>query len=479
MKARSLSPWWLSPWWLRLSALSRARSIRLRMTFLFALLIALLLLAGGSYVQKRERKRAEERIADALQLSLDRASAELAERKEFHQPLVDVVRQDQGEISSGGTALVVADSQNNILWQSSHEAPDWPERNDRWRVRTLLSGGQTLIVARAWLPVEEELEERAHSLWQLGTLVLGATALLVWFMVGGALSPLHRLAAQAENASIEDLQVRLVSPSSDAEMRHLTTTLNGLLARLEREARARGRFYAAASHELRTPIQILLGEIDVARSRRRTVEEHEHFLAQAQNGTERLASLVQDLLQLNALEMRQSTGGLETINMAVAIKKALQEQETLLRDRALSLEVQVVNALLAAPSTHIEMLLRNLTGNAVKYATPGTTIRVGLSCFPEETLFEIENTCGRREEEGSLEQWFEPFFRLDASRSSQTGGNGLGLAICRALCVSNGWTIALSARESGVRVVVKFPRIQPDQPPEMTHPGMTHPGKSR
>ena len=310
------------------------------MTALFALLVALLMLAGGGEMQHLERKRAEARVAGALQIAIDRARDELKEKRGSRLPLFEIVRRDQGELSSGGTALLVVDSRNRALWQSSQDSPDWPDRDEEWRVRTLPYGEQTLVVAREWAPIEEELRERARALWQLGARVVGVTGRLAWFVVGQTLSPLHRLAAQAQNASIDSLAVRLKSPSSDAEMRHLTHTLNSLLERLEKEAQGRGRFYAAASHELRTPIQMLLGEIDVARSRPRTVEELEEVLLQVQGGTERLAVLVQDLLQLNALEMRQNQAPLEPINLAFWVERSLTQQQMSLETRGLTLETR-------------------------------------------------------------------------------------------------------------------------------------------
>ncbi len=444
------------------SALNRisARSMRARMTLLFALLVALLMLAGCGAVQKRERKRAESRTAEALSVSLNRAREEVAEKAASGLSLLELVRREQGDLAAGGLSLVVVDSRNKILWQSSRDAPDWPDDDDEWRVVTLQHGAQTLIMAREREPVEEELRETARALWQLSLVVVGVTALLAWFVVGQTLSPLERLAAQAENASTEGLQVRLQAPSSDSEMRHLTATLNGLLARLEREAQARGRFYAAASHELRTPIQILLGEIDVARSRPRTVEEHEEVLLQVQNGTERLATLVRDLLQLNALEMRQHTAPLEPLNLAFWVERALAAKHAAIEQRGLRCETRLLDAPLHAPPAHVEMLLRNLVENAVKYAAPDTTIRVELVANEDGARFEIENRCDLPGEV-QPEIWFEPFFRPDDSRNSQTGGNGLGLAICRAICRANDWEIALNVDGRSVCALVKFGKTEP------------------
>lgn len=222
-----------------------------------------------------------------------------------------------------------------------------------------------------------------------------------------------------------------------------------------RAGKARGRFYAAASHELRTPIQVLLGEIDVAKSRPRTVEQHETVLAQLQSHSERLAMLVQDLLQLNALEMRQSQPAREPINLRFWVERAFEQQGAALEARQLYLEPRIEDAWLEAPPTHVEILLRNLLENAVKYASPNTFLNVRLTRKPDEVIFTVWNAC-ELPSGCEVEAWFEPFFRPDASRSSHTGGNGLGLSICRAICDANGWDITLRSESGGLCTQVKF-----------------------
>ena len=91
-------------------------------------------------------------------------------------------------------------------------------------------------------------------------------------MVGRTLSPIDRLSRQAAAASVESLDVRLAAPSRDAEVVRLVATLNGLLQRLSDAAESRGRFYAAASHELRNPLQALLGHVEVTLDKERDRE---------------------------------------------------------------------------------------------------------------------------------------------------------------------------------------------------------------
>ncbi len=433
------------------------RSMRARMTAVFALIVALLMVGVVLGVLRFERRRAQVRVTESLQIAIDRAGHEIREDQEDHErstSFLKSVQEAQGEIAAGGLVLMVIRGKK-VIWRSQIQSPSWPRPGASWNFRTLSGGEQTLVIARSWAPDEEELRATAGELAVLALLVIAVTTILAWFVVGQTLSPIGRLAHQAQEATLEGVSVRLQAPSSDAEMRHLTGTLNNLLGHVEREMQARAHFYAAASHELRTPIQILLGEIEVARARPRTVQEHEEVLVQVHHSTERLATLVQDLLQLNALEMRQNLTPGEEINLAFWVERSLSQQSTALQTRDLSVETILPEVIINASSAHVEMLLRNLVENAAKYATPGSVIHLALTSSPDGATFEIDNDC-HLPTETKLAEWFEPFFRPDASRSSQTGGNGLGLAICRAICLSNDWQMSLSPHKNGIRAIVNF-----------------------
>ena len=431
--------------------------MRARMTALFALFVALLVALGAASVQRREVRRAENRSREILAVAIERATDEVDNDGDNHQQreLLDAVKRDDNEIAAGGLALLVVRG-DRVLWRSRRQTPPWPHVSASWRIAKLSQGDQTLIVAHDWASVAEDLRESMHTLWFLCASIIGATTLGAWFLVGKTLAPLDALAAQAENASIESLAVRLRAPSSDAEMLHLTRTLNNLLGRLEREAQARGRFYAAASHELRTPIQVLSGEIEVALSRPRSVEFYREALGELQGETGRLKVLVQDLLQLNALEMRQVQVAREVLDLKQWAERALIQQCADIEQHRLQLEARLSEIEVEAPPAHVEMLLRNLLENAVKYAAPGSRLDVETCAQKEGAQLRIWNACPLAEG-ADLSGWFEPFYRPDESRDSQTGGNGLGLSIVAALARANGWKVELCAEAGGVTARVYFP----------------------
>lgn len=433
---------------------AKFRSMRARVTALFALFVALLMGAGGAAVQQRESSRAERRSREILAVALERARDEINGDAARQRTLLQAVVNDDNEITAGGLAMIVVQG-DRVLWRSRARTPSWPRVEKNWRFATVSQNGQTLVVARDWTPIAEDLRETASALWALGLLIVSATTLAAWLLVGKTLSPLDKLADQAQNASSESLAVRLRAPSSDAEMLHLTRTLNDLLGRLEREAQARGRFYAAASHELRTPIQSLLGEVEVTLARPRSGPFYREALGQVHAETKRLKSLVQDLLQLNALEMRQTQSLCETLDLGDWTQRALGQQCEAIEARDLKLETRLEPAKIEAPPAHLEMLLRNLLENAVKYARPGSTLKLETRAPAEGVQLCLWNAC-ELPDQTDLTSWFEPFFRPDEAHNSQTGGNGLGLSIVAALARANGWKVELKAHDAGVMAQIWF-----------------------
>jgi signal transduction histidine kinase len=239
------------------------------------------------------------------------------------------------------------------------------------------------------------------------------------------------------------------------------STLNDLLQRSARATAAKGRFYAAASHELRTPLQVLVGRIELTLSRSRTNDEYRAALAELQAQADRLSSLVQSLLTLNRLESATGTPPCERVDLSEVCARAVASFDSQIRERGLNVcmeggeEVAIV-----APPTFADMLVFNLVENAVKYATVGGSVQIEAvtapGCPPEFSIF---NECAPLAVE-DLAPLFEPFYRPDSARNAKTGGNGLGLAICKSIALAEGWTLTLeqTAREGvqGVRARVVF-----------------------
>lgn len=424
------------------------------MTAEFAGMVVLLLLAGGTVVQRSEVRRAEQRSTRAAREVIAKVQEKAALQP--RDSLLSLAR--EGKIDfAGDSNLVLLLKEGKIIWQSGDQPVTWPLSPDDWLMAGDRRGAEVIMVARPWEPIREDLRQSAENLFKFALIVTAVTTAFAWFIVGRTLSPIQKLAAQAKDASIESLQVKLHPPSSDSEMRHLTDTLNALLERLEREARGRGHFYAAASHELRTPIQVLLGKIDVALARPRSVEEYQELLVVMQRNTERLASLVQDLLQLNALEMSLNHAQSERINLRDWLEYAQEGVEKIVAERHLSWESDLADIEVVVPPAHFSSLIRNLCENAAKYATEGTTIKLTLKSAGNQVSIVLWNACGLPEGE-DLSVWYEPFYRPADPGPNDTGGNGLGIPICAAIARSNNWNFSFQATGGGLRASLVLPK---------------------
>ncbi len=428
------------------------RSMRARMTWAFTISIGVLLLIGDASVITYSRYAANRTIERILVESAREFQGEWRESRHVFTPL-QLARIEGNELGERGINLIFFAPSGKVMFAPKKFRNAWPpEGSEIWRSKRIALDEYSAVLAMPWSRRARELNELAWLLAALSSLVLAACALGAWLVVGRVLTPLSDLSHQAQTASAHDSRARLVSPSNDLEMTVLVRTLNDLLARLEADARSKARFYAAASHELRTPLQSLSGFLELGLSRPRPAEELRVTLQEASTQSGNLIVLVNDLLMLNQLETTMSQPESEEVDVADVTERALQKLDTSMAQKNLQVNFETAGVqLLAAPWSHVDMLLRNLLENAAKYSQADGEIKI--KCGSQ--AFEVENQC-EKIEGWDEEKIFEPFFRPDVSRTSQTGGNGLGLAICKAICDANGWSLSVQQVEGGVRAHVKF-----------------------
>lgn len=431
-------------------------SMRARLTAAFATAFALLVLAGNVAFIGYMRVTAQ-RDADALlRASLLRFRSEVAPNASRASALAEL-GEEREELHANGVVAILIAPDGRIVMQTERNAPDWPVIGNNWRARSTQTGNDTLILAVPWGGVEKSLRRAAVALAALSALALIFAAGAAWWLIGRTLSPIRALSRQATSASTDTLRVSLTAPSNDAELVELVETLNGMLGRLADVSESRGRFYAAASHELRTPLQALQGHLELALSRDRDPAEYRTALNEAREQTERLTKLVRDLLMLNRLHSAPSPPEIEFVNLAEICARTLAMLRPAVTARHLRINADLDDRFeLRAAPTYVEMLLRNLLENAVKYTPAGGAVAVTI-VTGSPTRIDIRNDCGLGESVDAA-KLFDPFYRPDASRTSDTGGNGLGLAICKAICDASGWTISITQAPSTFLVSVSFHR---------------------
>ncbi len=437
-------------------------SIRARLTLTFCLALALFLSLICAALISYARRDAERAAQTTLRLAVGKAQRELTGAD--GPASVAELREEERDLASENLVLMIVDGRGRVVRKSQTLVPAWPlATGDDWRAASVAFGANTLVIGLPWRRTEQALRRQAVLLTALSSLALALAGAGAWLLVGHTLSPIGRLTRQAEAASAPHLRVRLAAPSQDGEIVALVETLNGLLARVTEATAARGRFYAAASHELRTPLQALSGHLELALRRPRTEAEYQAVVVEADIQTQRLTLLVRDLLLLNQLESAPPSSS-EPVDAAAIFARTLRVFAPVIEARGLRVENDSpAEAMVLAAPTHVEMLARNLIENAVKYADTGGRLRLRIETRPPVVCLELFNSCAPNTN-GDIEKWFEPFYRPDASRNSETGGNGLGLAICKAVVDANNWKMRLARDDKGVFARVAMRAAEPYKP---------------
>lgn len=419
------------------------RSMRARMTVGFVLFMSLVVLAGTASLVTLLRYGAKTRAEARLDVAYVSAKALVEEYEMTHPesfPLMQLMHERQSEVASFGVAILVVDAKNQVLWQSQKDVPNWLHSDEPWRWRIIEVNQQKLVLGIPRRAVGLQLAERAWALIMLGLLVVLGTALGAWWVVGRTLSPIGALARQVQQASQEELQVRLASPSHDVEMEELVRTFNELLQHLSTEAAKSRRFYAIASHELRTPLQALSGHLELSLSRSRSNADYQRALQESQHQTQRLTLLVQALLQLYQIENKTLPQPISA-EISSIIEDQLGILQELMKRRQLRMQRQVEPATIKAPPGHLDIMIRNVLENAVKYSRRGSVIKVHVHRDNAKVLLMVQNQCEPSE---------KPASNYDAS--GEVNSYGLGMTICQSIVDINHWQLQ-TLRQDGMMTV--------------------------
>jgi signal transduction histidine kinase len=289
------------------------------------------------------------------------------------------------------------------------------------------------------------------TLFAGGVAALAAMAFGGWVVVGSALRPVDRLRREAEAISALGSDRRLEVPPGDDEFAALARTLNEMLERLDAAFDRERRFVDDASHELRTPVGVLRGRLELAVSRSRRPDELEDTLRRSLADAEHLSRLADDLLVLSRSRDGRIPIHREEVDLRDLVAAAVAGHRPAASARGVAVEgsgagVSRLDALRA------RQVLDNLIDNAVRHAPSGGTVRVSAARQDGVATITVEDP-GEGFPAPMLDLVFEPFVR-GPSIDGQ-GGAGLGLAIVRAIADAHGGTAsAENPPAGGARVTV-------------------------
>ena len=235
-----------------------------------------------------------------------------------------------------------------------------------------------------------------------------------------------------------------------------------LEADIEREKaleQAQLDFFSAASHELKTPITIIKGQLEGMLLGIGAYKDREKYLLRSLGVTQTLESMVYDLLTISRLQTSDSDFKTENLDCIPLIRKYLSDMEDLIVDKDLQINTHFSKPITVnANKILMEKVFSNLIGNAVKYSPPKAAINITVQKQQSNYLFSIENY-GTHIPEEAIPKLFEAFYRVDTSRSRQTGGSGLGLYIVQKILQQHNSHCNVRNTENGVEFFFKLPQI--------------------
>ncbi|MBK8270156.1 MAG: HAMP domain-containing protein [Planctomycetes bacterium] len=312
-------------------------------------------------------------------------------------------------------------------------------------------------------PLRDKIAEQQRLYFMLvpGGLIVAAVA--SWFLSGRSLRPLQKVRQIAERLTVQDLSQRFEQPRGRDEVALMVETINRMLDRLHDSFLAQERFIAHASHELKTPLSVLLGESQVMIQKARTPEEYERFVASVQEEVRSLAQMVDSVLTLARAEAGLPMTTADEISLNEKIVEAVERCQPQARERQARLVPHLAmprgdetEPTLIGDGDLIRLMFVNLIRNAIRYTPVDQAVDISVSLTGTFAVVAVrDNGPGIPPE--YISKVFDRFVRVP-EKDGVFKGVGLGLTIVRGIAQLHGGTADASNRpEGGCEFTVRLP----------------------
>ena len=290
--------------------------------------------------------------------------------------------------------------------------------------------------------------------WYITAAVTLLGGILAYFVSGRALRPLRTFVAQVEKVQPNNLADMKITEKVLPEFRQFSDSFNQMLERLDEGFTAQRQFTGNAAHELRTPLALMQTQVELFSAEHPDVlPETADFLRLLREQTERMTQMTRTLLEMCGLQAVPCT---DHIELGPMIDEIFADLAPLAEKNNITLE-RDGDGVMTGSDTLIYRLLFNLTENAIKYNRPGGSVRLSVTPESEKLLIRVADT-GRGIPEHFQRSVFQPFFRVDKSRSREYGSVGLGLSLVWEIVKLHGGTVCVENNsEAGTTVAVSLP----------------------
>ena len=290
--------------------------------------------------------------------------------------------------------------------------------------------------------------------WYITAVVTLLGGVLAYFLSGRALKPLRTFTSQVERVQPNNLSDMKMSEDVLPEFRQFSRSFNQMLDRLDEGFAAQRQFTGNAAHELRTPLALMQAQLELFSAEHPNVlPETANFLRLLREQTERMNQMTKTLLEMSEL---RTVPCADRIEMAPMIDEIFTDFAQLAERNGITLE-STGNGIITGSDTLIYRMLFNLTENAIRYNRPDGTVCITVTSEEKQLVIRVADTgCGIPEQ--YRESIFQPFFRVDKSRSRENGGVGLGLWLVWEIATLHGGDVRVEkSSEKGTTIAVKLP----------------------
>mgnify|MGYP004648782533 FL=1 len=349
------------------------------------------------------------------------------------------------------SGAVSMDSLNGFVFEYTPETPHNPDG-----LSIEISDSQmSEFISRFSDEVYDVKADFGRNGWLITITVTIVSAAIAYFVSGQALKPLRKLSQQAEKIDQDSISDIRLNEDTVKEFRQLSVSVNRMLDRLSESFATQRQFSGNAAHELRTPLAIMQTKLELFAAEHKNMEGDTAELVRSQaEQLDRLSKLVHTLLEMSNLSSAPRS---DRIELAPLVDEIITDLAPLASQNDITMEQDCDNVVITGSDALIYRLVFNLIENAVKYNRQGGSVSVSVHKENNNAIVCVSDTgCGIPEE--CRESIFQPFFRVDKSRSRQMGGVGLGLALVHEIAVLHGGSVrAEPGNKSGTVFVVTLP----------------------
>jgi len=317
--------------------------------------------------------------------------------------------------------------------------------------------GRCVLIGRSIEPELSEMRGFAAILVGAGVSVLALGLAGGWLIANRAFRPIDAISTTAGRISAGQLSERINVADTDSELGQLAGTLNSTFARLEASFAQQKQFTADASHELRTPIAVIISEAQTTLARERTPKEYRETIEACLDTAQQMRQLTESLLELANLDASQQATKREPLDLSELVRRRVEFIHPLADRRGLKLICNFSPAKTSGNADHLGLVVNNLLSNAIHYNKLNGEITVTTGVETNQAYVSVSDT-GVGISPQDLPLIFDRFYRADKSRSRAEGRSGLGLAICKAIVEVQGGRIEVTSElGAGSTFTVRLP----------------------